>query len=144
MRRRAIFGVVGLVLLVYLALVASPLDRHLGRSHPRLSAVLSPPFFNFRATYTSGRVLEFRIGMSRVEFGAALEGYSGAAVLMPSCAGEAGKAPLPLEDNPRVQSILSAQEVCLFSRKSRLGLFFHFEKELLSSVVVTWVTTEII
>lgn len=65
--RKSAFWAILFSLVAYTALALSPLPRLLGRSNPSAAAWLSPPFFNFGAYYTSGRVMGFTLGASRRE-----------------------------------------------------------------------------
>jgi len=49
------------ILLLYVAVIISPLPKHIGRTHPSLAASLYPPLFNFSEHYERGNVYGFGI-----------------------------------------------------------------------------------
>jgi hypothetical protein len=84
--RKRIALTVFAILLIYAGVAFSGLPERLGRDNPQAASYFRPPLFNFSATYTSGRVLNFQIGGSREEFLSALVAHYGrTAVLSASC-----------------------------------------------------------
>jgi hypothetical protein len=56
----------------YAAIVISSLPKRIGRQHPEIASLFSPPWFNYAMTYTDGVVLGFRVGSNRAQLREAL------------------------------------------------------------------------
>ena len=132
----------GLVL-AYVAVASSPLTNHLGRHHPRWAAFFSAPTFNFHETYTTGEVLDFRIGMSKQEFAAAAETYIDSIRVYIPCDGPQG-VNMPRPDPSATLSQLQCDSVASSFRSSRLSMRFHFEQERIERITVWLINTELI
>lgn len=84
--RKRVTLVIVAILLIYAGVALSGLPERLGRDNPQAAAYFRPPLFNFSATYTSGRVLDFQVGSSREKFLSDLVAHYGrTAVLLASC-----------------------------------------------------------
>jgi hypothetical protein len=145
-RRSWLPGVAGIVI-VYLGVSASPLVPAIGRTHPFIAAMLSPPFFNFSASYSAGDVAGFQIGGNRVDVVSAIRelyGYSGQ--LVASCTKSANQnAELVVIDNSdRVARLLEQDAICIWVPSRRLSIILWLEGDLLRRVTVTRLTMEII
>ncbi len=129
----------------YLIVSISPLRESVGRRFPRVAAIFSPPWFNFGATYRSGRVLDFQIGMSRHDHARVLsDRYASRAVLQGGC-GDNTKFVIP---DIRIDSVegsaMLAQNTtwCLRDNADRLSIFFSINHDSLSQIRVAVVHSE--
>jgi hypothetical protein len=116
--RRRIALIVFAILLIYAGIALSGLPERLGRDNPQAAAYFRPPLFNFSATYSSGRVLNFQIGDSREVFQSALVAYYGrTAVLLASCGTSARlnaeDSLVKVNDVARSRPILERDLICI-------------------------------
>lgn len=143
----AILGPV--LVMAYLMVAISPLRTALGRTHPKWATFFSAPTFNFHETYTTGKVLGFRIGMDTQEFAAAAETYIDSVRVQIPCDGPYGEhaprvAHTP-QRNPRAAlSQLQCDDVIFHFRSSRLSMMFHFTQERIESITIWFITLELI
>jgi hypothetical protein len=146
-KARAALYLIGLALLVAYSVVSiSPLRDAVGRREPRIAALFSPPFLNFGATYTSGPVLEFQMGMNRLEIAQVLkEHYVKHSVLRGGC-GENVKFVMPdIEiDSAEGAALLMKKDVlCVWDQTKRITLILSMKNDSLSQVRVAAIHSEL-
>ena len=141
--RKPILLVVGSIGLVYLGVAMTPLKAMIGRDWPAVAAVFSPPWFNFHAEYSTGEVLEFKIGMSREQFQEIVKGYTGVASLAGACGGGVNASMVQL-NQPEALALLQRDVVCLWFEARRMSLIFNFREQHIDRIEMSLVNVEII
>jgi hypothetical protein len=143
-RRFAIIVVAFLV--IYLVVSLSPLRESIGRQFPRVAAIFSPPWFNFEAAYRTGNVLEFRVGMSRMEFARALlDHYASHAVLRGGC-GDDTKIAIPdfeIKSDEGSAALRQKQMLCLWDAERKLRMTVILNHDSVSEVRVAVINNSI-
>jgi hypothetical protein len=128
------------LLVMYGAICLSPMRKQIGRKHPGIAALLSPPWFNFDADYDSGSVLNFQLGMNRLELEHIIARYYvNNSVLRGGC-GDNGKIVAPDIAIGSVESSELIQRkgvVCLWNKSKRLSVILSIPADSLSKVRVT-------
>lgn len=141
---------VAIGLMVFLALYAvlsvSPIRLAVGRKHPDFASLLSPPYFNFLATYDDGSVLDFHIGMSRIDLVKRLGDYRDLGVLQGACgAGRLAPVSPPVKIRPEdTNEVLSRNSICLWIPEDKLSVIFHLSNDVIREIEIARVRNEVI
>jgi hypothetical protein len=143
------------VLVCYLIIPSTELPSNVGRYNPSLASLLSPPDFNFQATYDQGEVLGLRVGMSRAEFVEQLTRLFPEDTLAGNCA-EVRELPnqIPVTGNkvflkqgvvvqvPNAEVMrsiaLAAETICVFGRDRPRVVAVVFAEEHIATIEVTY------
>lgn len=129
---------------LYGVLALSPLKLKIGRSHPGVASIFSPPLFNFSASYGSGSVLEFSVGMPPEQVLSLLKGnYAGRSKLLSNCVGTTANSLIAVTPSLDVASVYGGGDrLCAYLESGRLLLDFSFRNGVVSRINVTYVRTE--
>ena len=147
---RAVIGASALALfVVYAAICVSPLKTALGRQHPGIASLLAPPAFNFGATYTDGEVLDFRVGMSRLQLAEMLEKrYATRSVLGGYCADplatQKSPAEVRIDGSDAYRTLIGRNSICLSILDSRVGMTFALDADVVNRIDIWRVRNEML
>jgi hypothetical protein len=136
--------VISIGVALYLVLALSPLKTTIGRSYPGVASVFSPPLFNFSASYESGSVLDFFVGMSREQTFSVLKGtYVGRSKLLSNCVGTRANSLIPVTASLDIASAYGGGDrLCAYLESGRLLLDFTFQNGAVSRIDLAYVRTE--
>src|SRR5437764_2618242 len=141
-------AVIGVALLAsYAGVAISGLPERIARQDPALASYFRPPWFNFNATYTSGSVLNFRVGTDRTEFATALKNqYGGTGMLLATCGTGAlfGTARdfVAVADITRAPPLLAKDLVCVNFENRRILLLVTFSSEKVKTIQLACIHRE--
>ena len=148
MSRRVAVGLLSVTFLLYAFVAATDVRDRIGRTHPRIASLFSPPFLNFSARYTTGHVLDYTVGMPRQTLINRLEQsfLTGAADVM-AC----GPQDVSPGAGRRARTIWSREAlsstglVCAdFVRPSRVSLTFEIDQDVVVAIGVISNRTELL
>jgi hypothetical protein len=140
--------VIGVTLLfVYLGVSISPLPERMARHDPELASYFRPPWFNFNANYSSGRVLNFSVGEDRADFIAALKRqFGGEGILLANCGTGArfstAASFIPVSDSARAKVVLERDVVCVHFRERKVVLLASFSKDKVRAIELSCIHSE--
>jgi len=138
-RLRFTIVVAGSFLAAYAVVCASSIKAQIGRQHPGIASLLSPPMFNFHGEYSDGKVLKFEIGMNRQEFCRALmTNYSGQAEVMRDCQIVNAKSLVLIEPGTDISSLVEGNAVCIRWRGNSMIATIGFSGELVRNVEIVF------
>jgi hypothetical protein len=135
--RKAQTLVVSSIAILVCAIISLHAQRSLiGRNYPRLAALLSPPAFNFDETYSSGDILDFKIGIGRVALMKILKDhYAADSLLLAGCVGQGANTSLLTIDSPDGTMLLEKQpDLCIWTGSKRRTLVLSLRDDVLVRV----------
>ena len=112
-----------------------------GRHNPGLTANLSPRWFNFSATYSSGPVLEFKVGMSRLELAQVLKSrYAKNSVLEGGCGAPVDVKfhllDIYIESDTGAYALSTRDRLCLMTRSKRQFMTFTIANDSVAKISI--------
>jgi hypothetical protein len=143
--RVAIYGALA-VLSAYALWWWTPLRGVIGRQDPGLVAMLSPPLFNFSAEFLSGSVLEFKVGMERVDLAHLIKSrYASDSVLQGGCNDNVKFAREDVKiDSVESATLLSKDRIlCLYKPSKQLSIIFTLDSDRVTKIRVSVVNNRI-
>jgi hypothetical protein len=143
--RKAILAVLIAGLCAYTLVAITPLKALIGRSSPSAASLFSPPWLNFAHTYSTGRVIDFRVGMTRAEVYALLVSrYSGGGAIIANCNAGQPYSLIPITRDLDVASASGGGDrICARLDPPRLGTTIYFKDDLVSSIKIRFIRMEL-
>lgn len=126
----------------YATISLSPAKESIGRRSPAIASLFSPPWFNFDATYSTGKILQFTIGMNRNELGQFLKSkYSDDATLQQGCGEvvESSSSRVRILSEEGLGLLRNKNLWCFQSPSRKLGIVFKLKNDRLAEVRIVFV-----
>ena len=145
MKYRQMLLVLFLVLLLAYVLVAiSPLKNMIGRTHPEVASLFSPPLFNFSASYDSGSVLGFDVSSSQQEVFERLRSVNaGKSNLLANCVVTHADSVVPITAELDIAAAYGGgDKICVSLNRGRVLLDFMLRGSNVSSIELSYIRTE--
>jgi hypothetical protein len=145
MKYRKILLVLFVVLLLgYLLIAISPLKKTIGRNHPEVASLFSPPLFNFSTSYDSGSVLGFDVSSAQQDVFERLRSvYAGKSNLLVNCVVTHADSVVPITPELDISATYGGgDKICVSLDGGRLILDFMLRGTTVSSIELAYIRTE--
>lgn len=137
MTKRALLALAGFAA-SYAVMTLPPMKDVIGRYSPVVASLLSPFLFNFSRTYETGRVLEFRIGMTKEAlFETLKDNYSGRGELVIDCTVTTAESVVPITAALNISVMYGrGNRLCSRLDSHRLSMHVEFAGDRVSTIEV--------
>jgi hypothetical protein len=141
--KRVLLYCLGGLVVLYVAAAASSLPGMLGRTNPSAASWLSPMDFNFSEMYTSGEVLQFKIGMTSGELrDTLLHNYAAHGRIIFNCTVTTAASVMAVESVSAMDFYNAGPHLCAQLDDEHLSARFDLANKVVVGIKLSYVRNE--